>query len=88
MTRIGAKSFTSRKWKHVICIDGGLQRTQESVSRERVSCMLLPSLILALFRENFPSSVYGQATQDGCSLALRTPPARPVPASPTPFAHD
>ena len=32
--------------------------------------------------------MYGQATKDGCSLALCPSPAGPVPASPTPYAHD
>ena len=32
--------------------------------------------------------MYGQATRDGCSLALCTSPAPPGPASPTPYSHD
>ena len=32
--------------------------------------------------------MYGQATQDGCSLALCISPAQPMPASPIPYSHD
>ena len=42
----------------------------------------LPSVIL------LSRGLYGQVTQGGCSLALCTSPAWPVPASPTPYSHD
>lgn len=38
--------------------------------------------------ENYKNGMYDQATQDGCSLALRTSPTRPVSASPTPSSQD
>lgn len=34
------------------------------------------------------NSTFGQITQDGCSLVHCTSPARTVPASPIPYAHD
>ena len=39
-----------------------------------------PTLSFDMF---FITLLYGQATQDGCCLALGTSPAQPVPASPT-----
>ena len=51
---------------------------------KRVSFTLLPSLILALSRENIPASVSGQATQDG-SFLLSVHPLPYQRASPTPY---
>ena len=42
------------------------------------------TLTTALYELNWDTSLYGQDTQDGGSLALCRSPARPGPASPTP----
>ena len=49
---------------------------------------LIPIPVLFLFHSFPPTPLYGQTTQDGCSLALWKSPARPVPVSPTHYSRD
>ena len=46
--------------------------------------LVVPKLIGHLYPNFLHILLYGQATQDGCSLALCASPAQPEPASPTP----
>ena len=67
-----------------------MQRRERVYLEGQIIKDFMEETVVALRQSNggWGGVVYGQATQDGCSLALCPSLARPVPASPIPNAHD